>query len=215
MRADTWDGSIVVCRECGSESPHHGGLARHVRHAHEVSLFDYYAKHPTHLLDRIQRTSDLEIHREELGPCWIVRGREARRGYKTIRVAGAPSAVAHRLAVFAATGTWPEDLVLHQCDVRACANPEHLRVGTHAENMRERAERERTCRGSDVHSAVLDVERVRAIRALHRDGGCTYGTLAEAFGVSKSAIDHVVNRRSFAWVEDVEPVVGGEDFVPW
>lgn len=33
--------------------------------------------------------------------------------------------------------------VLHQCDVKPCVNPSHLRTGTHAENMREAAERKR------------------------------------------------------------------------
>jgi hypothetical protein len=81
--------------------------------------------------------------------------------------------------------------------------------------MRERAERERTCRGADVHSAQLDADRVRAIRELYRDGGCSYATLAAEFGVSRSAIDHVVNRRTFAWVPDDSARAGEEDYIPW
>jgi hypothetical protein len=41
-------------------------------------------------------------------------------------------------------GRIPEGLeVCHLCDETACINPEHLKCGTHEENMAEKAERER------------------------------------------------------------------------
>lgn len=52
---------------------------------------------------------------------------------------------AHRLAYMLAHG---EDipagaLVLHGCDVPACCNPAHLRLGTHADNQRDAIQRGR------------------------------------------------------------------------
>lgn len=50
---------------------------------------------------------------------------------------------AHRWAYEQATGeTIPPGMeILHQCDNPPCVNPAHLRVGTHADNMREVRER--------------------------------------------------------------------------
>ena len=181
----TWDGSRVRCDVCGRESPSPQGLAKHVR-KHGLSLYEYYADGRLHeLLDRVRRTSDEALHAPELGPCWVVRGRVDGSGDKSMRVAGAPTAAAHRLALWASTGELPgeEVLALHACDVRVCANPAHLRWGTHGENMAERSARERVTRGADVHTAVLDDEAAAAIRALHAELDVSYPTLADAFGL--------------------------------
>ena len=43
----------------------------------------------------------------------------------------------HRAAYFFATGKWPEDMVLHRCDVRLCCEPTHLFTGTAKVNTQD------------------------------------------------------------------------------
>ena len=51
---------------------------------------------------------------------------------------------AHRVTWEVAHGPIPDGMhVLHTCDNPRCCNPEHLKLGTHAENMRDKAERRR------------------------------------------------------------------------
>ena len=57
---------------------------------------------------------------------------------------GHTSRGAHRVAWEVAHGPIPAGmLVLHNCDNPRCCNPAHLTLGTHAENMRQKAERRR------------------------------------------------------------------------
>lgn len=71
-------------------------------------------------------------------------------------------------------------MVLHKCDVRKCVNPEHLFIGTAADNAQDMYAkgRENNVRGERHPRAVLTEEDVRSIRADTRklaDIGQDYG----------------------------------------
>lgn len=73
--------------------------------------------------------------------CWIWIGDFQTSGYGRLKVFGSDVS-AHRFSYELHKGPITDGMhILHTCDVKACVNPEHLREGTHQENMREAAER--------------------------------------------------------------------------
>src|SRR5262245_4923291 len=92
--------------------------------------------------DKIKRNIDL-IPNQILGtPCWNSRFSKS-RGYAQILFRGKMWKV-HRLAWLFWHGEIPDGLeICHECDNRVCCNPDHLKVQTHVENMRNCKKRKR------------------------------------------------------------------------
>jgi hypothetical protein len=82
----------------------------------------------------------------DYSPCWNWQGSLDRHGYGQFKLGfGLSPLRAHRIAYEACKGEIPEGMhVLHSCDNPRCCNPDHLRVGTHADNMADREARGRT-----------------------------------------------------------------------
>lgn len=216
---------MIVCVLCGKACKSWQGLAKHVRQAHDQSVYTYHRSSQAAMVQLQVRISEMvEYVPPPEGydldtPCWrwtgrLTRGKFSRKGhqgYGTLRLAGSPTEAAHRLSWWAhrddAVTTdppAPEVVLMHQCDNSACVNPSHLVLGDHAANMAERRERGRHL---NCHSSTLSEAQIHEIR-LRAHMGETHRQIGEDFGLSKSAICHIVAGRSFGHVYtplDVEP----------
>lgn len=138
------------------------------------------------------------------GGCWIWTGTKDSHGYGVVeigtRAQGRRNTGAHRIAWSLVRGPIPEGLcVCHRCDNPPCVNPEHLFLGTQADNLRDMSEKGRrvttTTRGERVAGSKLVPESVAEIRRLFALGGMTKAALGKSFGVTEVQIGNIVKRR--------------------
>lgn len=101
---------------------------------------------------------------------------------------------AHRIAYAINVGEIPAgQMVCHACDNPPCCNPDHLFIGTPAENVADKVRKLRQARGEGVRRHGLTEQMVREIRADTRSPG----QIARALGVSRTAVANV--RRGVSW----------------
>jgi hypothetical protein len=110
---------------------------------------------------------------------------------------------AHRMAWTVANGPIPDKLhVLHNCpagDNPQCINPDHLWLGTHAQNMRDKERKGRAAhqRGEEHGRAKLTEAAVREIR----QSAAPKKELASKFGVSLGTVYAAANKSRWAYLD--------------
>lgn len=149
------------------------------------------------LEERLNRT---EID-EETG-CVLYKGYRNERGYGVVWYDYKPI-LAHRLSYTLHVGEIPDGVfVLHSCGTSSCINPDHLRLGTHQENMDDRDLHGRTARGErNGGGGKLTEDDVSNIKAALQSGQSGV-SLGRQYGVSKQMIYHIKHEK--LW-RDVKP----------
>lgn len=138
--------------------------------------------------------------RPDLGQCWEWTGAQLSGvGYGRMRIAG-KEMLAHRLSWEMHHEQPPSDLcICHRCDNRLCVRPDHLFLGTRAENNLDAQNKGRT-RGptsENSHRAKLTRVEVDEIRRTYQRGGFSQERMGKMFGVTRTAISNVVRGRTW------------------
>ncbi len=76
-------------------------------------------------------------------------------------------------------------VIRHTCDNRRCINPEHLILGTHQDNVKDRVKRGRSANGIRNGRAKMVPKEVLKV---YRDKKSSRKELAEKYGVDKQVI---------------------------
>lgn len=87
--------------------------------------------------------------------------------------------------------------VCHRCDNPVCVNPNHLFLGTPADNAADMVAKGRHCAGQLNRRAKLTDAQVIAIRADKR----LQKQIAADYGVTLAAISHIKTGRRWAHLE--------------
>lgn len=129
-----------------------------------------------------------------VGECWIWGGTFRKDGYGAFDFEKVTYG-AHRASYeYHNKVTIPNQLLIrHRCHTRACINPAHLRIGTHADNMNDMVI-------SGRNHTKLSKDDVLGIRSDREVLGLTNTELGVKYGVTKWTISGIINRRSWVHV---------------
>lgn len=148
--------------------------------------------------------------------CWMWKSQVDRAGYGRFylpqRSPGPVSpkhyCLAHRVSWFLTYGDPGKLMVCHTCDVPGCVNPEHLFLGTNADNVADKVRKGRQpcgkshgdgVRGEKHGLAVLTSAAVLEIRKLVA-GGMSQADVARKFSVSPQSVCDILHGRRWQHV---------------
>lgn len=158
---------------------------------------------------------------DKTGDCWEWRASRNYRGYGTFSIGyGKSPVLAHRRSYEMTYGAIPDGLfVLHHCDNPPCVRPEHLFLGTNADNMADMMKKgryvprkipsgdaswsrnnlDRVARGERHAGVKLTNEQVTELRKL-REEGKTFAYLSRTFGIGYTQIGRIIRRESWGHI---------------
>lgn len=137
----------------------------------------------------------------EANQCWPWLANTC-QGYGHFRLSGKIQK-AHRLVYRYFYGEIPSGkVVMHLCDNRRCVNPEHLQLGSQADNNKDRDTKGRhiALRGEAHGMSRLTEEQARSVIQLRAEINAKIKDLAASFSVSKTTIRDVLNGKTWRWL---------------
>lgn len=151
---------------------------------------------PRPIIDRFMEKVSIEPN----SGCWLWTASAFPDGYGQIGVAG-KNWQAHRLSWVLHRGQIPDGwCVCHRCDNPPCVNPEHLFLGTMADNTADRQSKGRQARnrGEQAGGVRLTWSIANEVRRLAA-GGMSQADIHRALSLSRQQVSRIVRKER--WVE--------------
>lgn len=142
----------------------------------------------------------LRIHSRRDGDCLVWTRYCHTGGYGYMRIKGRACFV-HRLAWELMNGPIPKGLwVLHKCDNPPCFNVNHLFLGSHIDNERDKINKNRQAIGSRHGRSKLTEEDVISIRNNYANNTVSQYLLAKKYGVCQAQISNIIRKKKWSQV---------------
>lgn len=137
--------------------------------------------------------------------CWLWEGYVGNEGYGQVQFRIEKekfSGRAHRVScvLYLEVDLAENDIVRHQCNNRHCVNPNHLKIGSHADNVQDRIDMNNSAKGEDNGRSVLSAEEVEKIESKFSD--LVYD-LSSEFDVSRKIVRQICKGKTWRSVTDI------------
>ncbi|WP_062509750.1 HNH endonuclease [Gluconobacter roseus] len=147
------------------------------------------------LMARVDREGPIHPTEPEKGRCWISSHRKVGNGYPQIcgpRSDGSRAQqYTHRVMWEHLNGSIPADrVVMHTCDNRACCNPDHLRLGTQADNVRDMMVKGRSRYAKPM--SFTEIGHIQALKAI----GTPVAQIAKQMGRDLNTVRKAVRKAA-------------------
>lgn len=151
------------------------------------------------------RLPEAKIERDPNSGCWLWTGSLGGGDYGVVHTKNGCQK-AHRVAWQLRHGPIPRGMrVLHRCDTPICVNPDHLFLGTQADNVADMVAKGRhkppkPQLGSINPQAVLTEAQARWVKMAVKESGHSQREIARMLGVSPMTVSRIVNNQTWSHV---------------
>lgn len=133
--------------------------------------------------------------------CWVWIGSGVTAGYGQLKI-GQRQNLAHRLSYQWFVGSIPKNcVVMHKCDNPSCVNPDHLKVGTSADNSADMVAKGRQdknrCGDRNPQARLQEDDALSIIQS----NDCA-ADLARQFGVSTRTVTAIKSGKRWAYLHN-------------
>lgn len=182
----------IVCEFCGKHVTKGSREKKPQRFCSNKCVGDSHKLTETELWERAVKSFEKDVIKQD-GSCWGWKGTIHKSGYSTISTSNTRNTrLAHRISWMIHNGPIPDGLhVLHHCDNTICTRPDHLFLGTHLDNMKDRTVKLR-------QPSKLTKEQVFEIKKLLKIGELTQEEIAKTYEVTGSVISNINKGKSWS-----------------